>query len=179
MMAILVVFYIFVLLFGVIGAMRGWAKEILVIFSVVLALALITVFETFVPVLGPFLRSNIVVQFWVRFVILILIVFFGYQSPKLSRLQGGAARRDRIQDVLLGLILGLVSGFLVIGSLWWFMDAAGYPFAPAIRAPTPTDPLGDASLRLIQLLPPQWLMRVPHIFIAVVLAFIFVLVVFI
>ena len=32
-------FWMFVILFGVIGAMRGWAKELLVTFSAILALA--------------------------------------------------------------------------------------------------------------------------------------------
>ena len=38
MISILSAFWMFVILFGLIGAMRGWAKELLVVFSVVLAL---------------------------------------------------------------------------------------------------------------------------------------------
>ena len=34
MISIIYVFWMYVILFGVIGAMRGWAKEMLVAFSV-------------------------------------------------------------------------------------------------------------------------------------------------
>ena len=40
MMSLVYVFWMYVLLFAVIGMLRGWAKELLVAFSVVLALAL-------------------------------------------------------------------------------------------------------------------------------------------
>lgn len=40
MISILSVFWMFVILFGLIGAMRGWAKELLVIFSIVLVFLL-------------------------------------------------------------------------------------------------------------------------------------------
>ena len=64
MISILVVFYLFIFLFAVMGAMRGWAKELLVIFSVILALAFIAMLETLIPVVGPFVTSNPNFQFW-------------------------------------------------------------------------------------------------------------------
>jgi hypothetical protein len=177
--SILVVFYMFLILFAIIGAMRGWAKEILVGFSVILAMALIVILETLMPVLRDFLTRDATIQFWSRTVIVTLLVFFGYQSPKLTQLSKALNRRDQIQDVLLGLILGVVSGYLIIGSLWSFMAAADYPFAPYITAPQSGQPLGDAALRIVQYLPPVWLGKTPNVFIAVVFAFIFVIVVFI
>ena len=48
MISLLVVFYIFVILFAIIGAMRGWAQELLVTFSVILAFFLIHVLENIV-----------------------------------------------------------------------------------------------------------------------------------
>ena len=39
MMSIVYIFWMYVILFAVIGAMRGWAKELLVAFSVITALA--------------------------------------------------------------------------------------------------------------------------------------------
>ncbi len=177
--SILVVFYLFLILFAIIGAMRGWAKELLVGFSVVLAMALIVILETLIPVLSTFLTRDPVIQFWSRTVIVTLLVFFGYQSPKLSQFAKAVSRRDQIQDVLLGLILGLVSGYLIVGSLWAFMASADYPFAPYITAPQSGQPLGDAALRIVNYLPPVWLGKAPNIFIAVVFAFIFVIVVFI
>lgn len=177
--SILVVFYLFMVLFAIIGAMRGWAKELLVGFSVILAIALIVILETLIPVVSTFLTRDPVIQFWSRTVIVTLLVFFGYQSPKLSQFAKAVNRRDQIQDVLLGLILGLVSGYLIVGSLWAFMASADYPFAPYITAPQSGQPLGDAALRIVNYLPPVWLGKAPNIFIAVVFAFIFVIVVFI
>ena len=40
MMSIVILFWMFVILFAIVGWMRGWAKELLVSFSVILALAL-------------------------------------------------------------------------------------------------------------------------------------------
>ena len=42
------IFICFVILFAVIGAMRGWAKEMMVTASTILALFIITVLETYV-----------------------------------------------------------------------------------------------------------------------------------
>ena len=54
MISILSAFWMFVILFGLIGAMRGWAKELLVVFSVVLAFFLIYVLESYTPYMVPF-----------------------------------------------------------------------------------------------------------------------------
>jgi uncharacterized membrane protein required for colicin V production len=43
------VFWLFVLLFAVIGAMRGWARELLVSFSVILSLAFSKLMEQYMP----------------------------------------------------------------------------------------------------------------------------------
>ena len=179
MISLVIVFYLFIFLFAIMGAMRGWAKEMLVIFSVILALAFITVMENLVPVVGAFITSNPKMQFWFRVTIVIIMTFFGYQSPKFARLAKVADRRDRIQDLMLGFILGAVSGYFVIGTIWSFVDSAGYPFGDWVIPPTPQVPMGETSLRMIKYLPPVWLGKPPNIYIAVVLAFVFVIVVFV
>ncbi len=37
MVSLIVIFWMYVILFAIIGGMRGWAKELLVTFSVILA----------------------------------------------------------------------------------------------------------------------------------------------
>jgi hypothetical protein len=74
--SILVVFYMFLILFAIIGAMRGWAKEILVAFSVILAMALIAILETLIPVVRDFMTRDPIIQFWSRTVILTLVGLF-------------------------------------------------------------------------------------------------------
>jgi hypothetical protein len=49
MVGLNVVFWILVILFALIGMTRGWAKELLVTFSVILALFIIAVLEQFAP----------------------------------------------------------------------------------------------------------------------------------
>ncbi|MBN2550573.1 MAG: CvpA family protein [Anaerolineales bacterium] len=178
MISILLVFYLFLFFFAVMGAMRGWAKELLVIFSVIFGLALINVMETLVPVLSPFINSNPNIQFWLRIGSIVVIAFFGYQSPKIARLSKGSERRDKIQDILLGFILGAVSGYMIIGSMWYFVDAIGYtPFLKYVM-PGPND-LTVATERMIKLLPPLWLGSTPNIYIAVVLIAVLIIVVFV
>lgn len=179
MISMLVAFYILIFIFALIGAMRGWAKEMLVSFSVILALALIAVFEDLLPITRDLMSDGSTQQFWIRTIIIVLLVVFGYQSPKLSQLLHAAARRDQIQDIILGLLFGAINGYLIFGTLWAYMDNAGYPFAPYITAPSPMDPLGETALRVVELLPPNWLGESPLIFVALVIAFVFVIIVFI
>ena len=200
MISILSAFWMFVILFGLIGAMRGWAKELLVIFSIVLALFLIYVLETFTAFMVPFeevlaqvenlssstpfnaipdpIQDQLKVQFWSRAAIVAILAFFGYQTPRLAALRE-KARREKIQDVLLGAVLGLGSGFFIVGTLWFYMAAAHYPFAPNIMPPQPGTPLGDAALSAIKYFPPVFASNQIGLFFSVVVAFMFVLVVFI
>lgn len=177
MIAILIAFYACIIFFAVMGSIRGWAKEMLVIFSVILALALISIIENLIPVVSDTLNSNPTLQFWVRVGILVVMAFFGYQSPKISMLARAAARRDQIQDTLLGLILGAISGYMIVGSLWYFIDDMNY-FPPYIFPPD-NSPLGQTAQRIIEWLPPALLWNGAVIYVAVVLAFIFVIIVFI
>jgi len=175
MISLVFTFWMFVVLFGIIGMMRGWAKELLVVFSVVLALAFIRLLERYVPVVNA-LPPNSEALFWIRTVIVIVLVFFGYQTVSMPRFAGKAAR-EKLQDSLLGFVLGAINGYLVVGTLWFYLHQANYPF-PYIEAPNGANELGRAALNLIEGLPPR-LLGEPAIYFAVMLAFIFVLVVFI
>jgi uncharacterized membrane protein required for colicin V production len=177
-MSLTVLFWMYLILFAIIGAMRGWAKELLVMFSVVLAVFLITVLETYVGLV----RDTIVAAggtplFWLRATLIILLVFFGYQTPNIRGLAGARFARERLQDTLLGFLLGAINGYLVVGTIWYFLHDAGYPF-PVVMPPQVGDPYYDTSLRLLAILPPEWL-TIPWIYFAVGLAFLFVIIVFI
>ncbi len=182
MVSLNVVFWLLVILFALVGGVRGWAREILVTFAVVLAMFIITVLERFVPFIRILRENAPETLFWMRAIVLLSLVFFGYQTPNLPRIaQAGKFARERLQDILLGFFLGAVNGFMVWGTLWWFLHNADYPF-PIITAPDPNTVMGQEALRLINLLPPEWLMAetgTPIIYFAVAIAFVFVLVVFI
>lgn len=176
MISLSVLFWMYVILFALIGAMRGWAKEILVTSGVIVALFLVTIMENFIP----FVRDSLTPEssFWVRMAVLALMTFFGYQGPNLRRMiESGKFVRDRFEDVLLGIFLGAVNGYMIFGTAWYYLREAGYPFNWII-APDPVTEVGQNMMGLIEILPPQWL-QAPAIYIAVAVAFVFILVVFI
>lgn len=176
MVSLTFLFWLMVVLFALIGAMRGWARELLVTFSVILAIFILTVLERFIPFVRDSLTGES--QFWFRAGILTLLVFFGYQTPNLPKIAAtGRFVRERLQDVLLGLFLGAINGYLVFGTIWSYLNTAGYPF-PAITAPAAGTAVGDAAIKLLALMPPTWL-GTPAIYFAIAIAFVFVLVVFI
>jgi uncharacterized membrane protein required for colicin V production len=180
MVGINVVFWMLVVIFAVIGMTRGWAKELLVTFAVILGIFIIAVLAQFAPYFQvPQGQAMNTTQFWMRVGIMGALVFFGYQSPHIPRLAAsGRFARDYLQDSLLGLVLGAVNGYLVWGTIWFFLHNAGYPFEEVITMPPAGTPLAVAIADFVQVLPPTWL-NVPLIYFAVAIAFVFVLVVFI
>lgn len=127
MMPIYTVFGGLVILFAVIGSLRGWTKEIIVTFSVVLALFVEHVLLTFVPPIKE-LFDNISPQgqFYTRAMLFIIITMFGYASPTLVTKLGAKVARERLQDLLLGFFIGLLNGFLIVGTLLSFLSVAHY-----------------------------------------------------
>ena len=116
------VFLGLVLLFLIIGALRGWAKELLVAFSVVLARFIEFVVLVYLPVVSTALQSlqqsDPKTWFYIRLMLFMLLVSFGYATTVISARLGTRARKEKLEDTLLGLFLGVVNGFLVIGSVW-------------------------------------------------------------
>lgn len=168
-------FWMFVILFGLIGSMRGWAKELLVTFGVILGLFLIAVCERFAPdTLRRFLLERGTAQFWVKSLVILVLVIFGYQTPNIQRIAQGHFAREKISDALLGFFIGALNGYLIVGTIWYFMEWANYPFAPHIRPP-------ETTLAMMNYLPPKLLIasNSPLIYFGVAIAFVFVIVVFI
>ncbi|MBW8009832.1 MAG: hypothetical protein FVQ83_01140 [Chloroflexi bacterium] len=184
MISIGFVFWMFVVLGAIIGTLRGWAKELLVSFSVILAIFIITVLETYIGFIAGFYETGgPVTIFWTRTTIILLMAFFGYQTPNIKLLAKGAVR-DKLQDSLLGFVLGGINGYLIIGSIWAYMHWTNYPFSFVISPESPQvqsvlDPTAvESTLQLIKYLPPVWL-TAPGIYFAVAVAFTFVVIVFI
>lgn len=179
MITLFCAFFIFMLLFAVVGALRGPAKEVLVSFSVLVAIAFIVLVEDLLPLTVNLFQDGSMTQYWFRTLTVLLLVIFGYVTPKISSLSKVAGRQLQISDYLLGFFLGAINGYLVVGTLWYYMDAAGYPFSPYITAPLQTaDGGGQYALQLIALLPPAILYGY-RVLAAVVIAFVFVIIVMI
>lgn len=177
MISMAAVFFMFLLLFGLIGANRGWAKEILVVASVILALAAITLIEDLLN-LARLFNDNRNLQYWIRMVILIMLVFFGYQSPKVQRIAKATERRGMIGEKLLSFLFGMISGFFVVGTAWAFSYEAGYPVLIKHLASPPPE-IAETIARILQYLPPIWLDAPLKVFVALVVIFIFVIIYFV
>jgi hypothetical protein len=185
MVSLLVVFYIFVIVFAIIGLIRGWAQELLVTFGLILSFFLINVIETFMPKFNAavMVADGSTKQFWIRIIIILLLVYFGYQTPKLSRL-ATMVKKEKITDSILGFFLGGINGYLVAGSLWYYLAQAGYPTQNFIDPESliGMDIVGTqarAAFDFVSYLPPVWIGSPPGLYIAVGLAFLIVLVVFV
>jgi uncharacterized membrane protein required for colicin V production len=178
MISLVVLFWLFIIIFATIGSMRGWARELLVTFSAVLALFIVTVLYTYVPFVKN-LAPDSTTLFWLRTVIIVSLAFFGYQTPNIPRLAAqNRFARDRLQDILLGVFLGALNGYLIVGSIWYYMNAANYPFPNIVQAPQPGTEVYTVTQQMMPLMPPA-ILSSSTIYFAVALAFAFVLVVFI
>ncbi len=175
MMSLVWVLWMYVILFGVIGMLRGWAKELIVSFSVILALALNLLLKQYIPIVRD-LPDDSTSLFWIRTLILVALVYFGYQTVALVPHLASKATRERLQDALFGAILGAINGYLIAGTILFYIDQAKYPFPDIISAPPPE--LVATISQMMAYMPPH-LLGVPAIYFAVILCFIFVIVVYI
>jgi uncharacterized membrane protein required for colicin V production len=175
MMSIVYVLWMYVILFAVIGMLRGWAKELLVAFSVILALALNLLLKQYIPIVKD-LPDDSSSLFWVRSLILIALVYFGYQTVALVPHLASKATRERLQDALFGAILGAINGYLVAGTVLFYLDQAKYPYPDIVSAPPAQ--MVNSIVQMMAYMPPH-LLGVPAIYFAVILCFIFVIVVYI
>jgi hypothetical protein len=175
--SLIVLFGIFVVLFGLIGGMRGWAKELLVTSAVALGLFLNAILESYIePYKAAMATQPGITQFAIRAGLLVLLALFGYQSPNIRALQPKLAR-ERLEEILLGLCLGLLNGYLLVGSIWFYLHQTGYP-TPLIVPPAEGSDLATQISNVIAYMPPQ-ILPIPQIYFAVGIVFVFIIVVFV
>lgn len=176
MMSIVYLFWTFVFVFAFVGAMRGWVKELLVSFSAITALAVNLLLEKYIPLvkeLDPAGSS----LFWIRTMILMTLAYFGYQTVLVIPRLAAQAKREKLQDALFGAVLGGFNGYLVVGSVLFYLHAANYPY-PHIISPA-TDPAIVAAIdTMMKYMPPRFLGE-PSIYFIVIIILIFIIVVFI
>ena len=174
MISIAYVFWMYVLLFAFIGALRGWVKELLVIFSVVLALTTNHLLRRFIPIVQAISGESIEL-FWIRTLVLVTLVFFGYQTVISIQRLAARATRERLQDTLFGIFIGAINGYLVAGTIFNYLHEAQY-FPNFIDQPQGVNL--EMINRMMEWMPPH-LLGEPLIYFALVVCFIFVIVVFI
>lgn len=158
-----------IILFGLVGYLRGFNKEAIALAGIILGLFTIVQFESFFEQLGS--GAGLAQIFYLKSIFLIAIAFFAYQTPA-ERFIKGRSQRDNWQNRLLGGAMGAFNGYLVFGSLWYFMDQLQYPLAPHITTP----PAESPSANMIDILPLVWMQSGNLLTLMVIGLFIFIIV---
>jgi len=171
-----VLFGLLVIIFGIIGAMRGWAKELLVTSAIVLGLFLNSILASYIqPYQTLMVTAPPGTILSMQAGVLLLLAFFGYQTPKIQALQPKLVR-ERFEEILLGGFMGLLNGFLLVGSIWFYLHQTGYATTDLVIAPE--GELAEQIEGLMAYMPPS-LLPIPHVFFAVGVVFVFIIVVFV
>jgi hypothetical protein len=130
------------LLFALLGYLRGWNKELISMAGIILGLFALFQFDSLLR--GVLLRGVARDQvFLIQTILFVAVVFFAYQTRALGRADSPGGR-DRLQEGILGALIGFINGYLIWGSIWYFMDINEYPLAPAVIAPAPGSPSDQA-----------------------------------
>lgn len=175
MIELSVFLWLLILLFAMVGFLRGWTREVVATAGILLALFTLYQFQDvfFTPIVRSASPQQ---QFFLYSGLLTAVTFFAYQTPgTAARLSDGrlwANRREGLQERLLGAIVGGINGWLFFGSIWYFMFATGYPLDPFIVEPV----AGSASAGMINSLPLIFLVQGNLLTILVIVLFLFVII---
>lgn len=174
MIAIEAIFAGFVFLFGIIGMSRGWIRELIATASVVVALFTInslvitppgaspeTKVFILVPIIAQLTRRSVtdpITQLVVNLSVFGIVVFFGYYGPTAMRAIGptkGIFQRARVgcQEALLGFLIGLINGYLIAGTIWYYLHQTGYPLPAGVWSGV----LSETAKRMVGYLPQNFL----------------------
>lgn len=201
MISLQAIFWIMTGFFALIGFLRGWTKEVIAASGLVLSLFAVNQFGVIIVGLltnaptDPTLQTDpyapLKQQFYVLATLHLIIAFFSYQGPTLAgQFTGGrltARLRAGLQEKLLGAIVGGFNGYVIVGTLWCFLEyriagigdyqrlAQNMPYAFDISVLT--RPNYEAVTALVEKLPLPLL--APYLPILIVLVFLFVIVVMI
>lgn len=137
------------LFFGYIGFSRGWNKEIIATAGIILGLFGLFEFDDVINDLLANIPPD--QQFYLRALAFSIIVYFAYHTRAIitesDRRRGDG--RDDLQTSVLGGFVGVLNGYLIWGSMWYFLHITNYPLSPFITAPNPD----SASANFIESLP--------------------------
>lgn len=131
--------------FAVAGALRGWRREIRATAGVVIGFLAILQFDSLLRG-SLFLSFSNELTFALQAAIYLDIVVFAYRSQLTLEQEGS---RGGARGALFGALAGFFNGYVVAGSIWYFLDINRYPFAQLVSAPSEA----SASFQSIGLMP--------------------------
>lgn len=152
MLELVTLMWVSVACFAFVGLQRGWTKEIIAMAGITLGLFALHQFDAALrqQLLAPFAAGQ---KFLFQVGIFLLIAFFAYQTRALigsdAREATSGDGRDPAQSRVLGGIVGAANGYLLSGSIWYFMHINDYPLSPYLEAPAD----GSLSFHSISNLP--------------------------
>ncbi len=124
-----VVFLILIGLFGAIGVVRGWQRELgvttmllitLFVIEFVLTTSVGQRIESFLTGAGVSQEQLLVIESMAAVGLLLLVTFISYQG--LGLVYPGSSKNS-----FLSLLIGLLNGYLFAGSLWYYLARANWP----------------------------------------------------
>lgn len=143
-------FFVMIGLFGAIGLVRKYQRELGVTTMLLIALFVLTflqdrfaeqVYALFTRLGVP--QSNVMTAYaFLACGVLAFVAFISYEGIGLTFFEGG-------RNWFLSLMVGLINGYLFAGSVWYYLDQAGWPLGRVV-------PEYSAVYEIaVQLLPPE------------------------
>ncbi len=139
MLELVTLVWVFVVFFAFLGLQRGWTKEVISMSGIILGLFALHQFDFAIreQLLAEFTADQ---KFYFQSALFLIIAFFAYQTRALVGADAAAARgsgdgRDALQTRVLGGLVGAVNGYLVSGSIWYFLEINNYPLSPWVTSP--------------------------------------------
>jgi uncharacterized membrane protein required for colicin V production len=110
---------------------------------------------------------------------MMILILVGYQTPyqKLN-FKNQITTNSKVEHFA-GFIIGALNGFLIVGTIWYFLHQANYP-GEALFSPTEgmSAALNEKAMKLIEFLPPSWLQgTVLYVMVAFLVIFILIMIV--
>ena len=116
-------------LFAVVDMQRGWTRAVIATAGLILSLFAINQFGPLLFNMLGYFDQPFDETVWRREIMILaglhlFVAFFSYAGPTMAggRLSGRLKIRDNVQDKLLGLLVGSLNGYLVVGTLMSFLE---------------------------------------------------------
>jgi hypothetical protein len=139
-------FVFFVLLFGFIGAMRGWVREIIVTASLIFGIFVLNWLKAFLSGIVPPGSGSEMLRFLVSAAPFLIFAFFGYLGPAVVRGRFAPSTRGRVEEGILSFMVGCFNGYLISSTLAYLAWNAGIlgstPYPPNVTPPWFSPPEG-------------------------------------
>jgi hypothetical protein len=144
MISLISLVWVIALFNALLGFQRGWYREIVITAAVVVSSYVVFQFDPILRgvILSRFSREQV---FIVQFALFLALLFFTTSQ----RIGAQDRRREGLGAGVIGMVMGAINGYLIGGTIWYFLDINEYPFSTILSAPQ----LGSPSANAISSLP--------------------------